>query len=85
MGHLYGVDMTGSLAMGIIRYKLINVSESKDYQDVAQNQNDALEEMIELGTDKSLSISGIVDVGTNGNKAWNNVNGSQRAGQLPST
>jgi hypothetical protein len=29
---------------------------------------------IRLSPDKSLSISGIVDVGTNGNKAWNNVN-----------
>jgi hypothetical protein len=29
---------------------------------------------IQLSPDKSLSLSGIVDVGTNGNKAWNNVN-----------
>lgn len=28
---------------------------------------------IQLGPDKSLSISGIMDVGTNGNKTWNNV------------
>ena len=29
---------------------------------------------IQLSPDKSISISGIVDVGTNGNKAWDNVN-----------
>ena len=29
---------------------------------------------IQLSPDKSVSISGIVDVGTNGNKAWDNVN-----------
>jgi len=29
---------------------------------------------IQLKPDKSLSLSGILDVGTNGNKAWNNVN-----------
>lgn len=28
---------------------------------------------IQFGSDKSLSISGIMDVGTNGNKEWNNV------------
>jgi hypothetical protein len=29
---------------------------------------------IQLSSDKSISLSGIVDVGTNGNKAWDNVN-----------
>jgi hypothetical protein len=29
---------------------------------------------IQLSQDKSLSLSGLVDVGTNGNKAWDNVN-----------
>jgi hypothetical protein len=29
---------------------------------------------IQLGPDKSISLSGILDVGTNGNKAWDNVN-----------
>jgi hypothetical protein len=29
---------------------------------------------IQLSPDKSVSLSGIVDVGTNGNKAWDNVN-----------
>jgi hypothetical protein len=29
---------------------------------------------IQLGPDKSVSLSGILDVGTNGNKAWDNVN-----------
>jgi hypothetical protein len=29
--------------------------------------------IIQLGSTKSVSISGISDVGTNGNKAWNNV------------
>jgi hypothetical protein len=29
---------------------------------------------IQFSPDKSISISGIVDVGTNGNKAWDNVN-----------
>lgn len=29
---------------------------------------------IQLASDKSISLSGIVDVGTNGNKAWDNVN-----------
>jgi hypothetical protein len=29
---------------------------------------------IQLSSDKSLSLSGLVDVGTNGNKAWDNVN-----------
>jgi hypothetical protein len=29
---------------------------------------------IQLSPDKSISLSGIVDVGTNGNKAWDNVN-----------
>ena len=29
---------------------------------------------IQLSPDKSVSISGLVDVGTNGNKAWDNVN-----------
>ena len=29
---------------------------------------------IQLSPDKSISISGVVDVGTNGNKAWDNVN-----------
>ena len=29
---------------------------------------------IQLSPDKSISISWIVDVGTNGNKAWDNVN-----------
>jgi hypothetical protein len=29
---------------------------------------------IQLTPDKSISLSGIVDVGTNGNKAWDNVN-----------
>ena len=29
---------------------------------------------IQLNPDNSLSISGILDVGTQGNKAWNNVN-----------
>jgi hypothetical protein len=29
---------------------------------------------IQLSPDKSISLSGILDVGTNGNKAWDNVN-----------
>jgi hypothetical protein len=29
---------------------------------------------IQLSSDQSVSISGVVDVGTNGNKAWDNVN-----------
>lgn len=29
---------------------------------------------IQLGLDKSVSLSGVLDVGTNGNNAWNNVN-----------
>jgi hypothetical protein len=29
---------------------------------------------IQLSRDKSMSISGILDVGTNGQKAWDNVN-----------
>jgi hypothetical protein len=29
---------------------------------------------IQLSPDKSVSLSGILDVGTNGHKAWNNVN-----------
>jgi hypothetical protein len=29
---------------------------------------------IQLSPDKSVSLSGVVDVGTNGNKAWDNVN-----------
>jgi hypothetical protein len=29
---------------------------------------------IQLSPDKSVSLSGLVDVGTNGNKAWENVN-----------
>lgn len=29
---------------------------------------------IQLNPDKSVSLSGILDVGTNGNKAWDNVN-----------
>lgn len=29
---------------------------------------------IQLSPDKSVSLSGLVDVGTNGNKAWDNVN-----------
>jgi hypothetical protein len=29
---------------------------------------------IQLSQDKSISLSGILDVGTNGNKAWDNVN-----------
>jgi hypothetical protein len=29
---------------------------------------------IQLGPDKSISLSGILDVGTNDNKAWDNVN-----------
>lgn len=29
---------------------------------------------IQLSSDKSVSLSGVVDVGTNGNKAWDNVN-----------
>lgn len=29
---------------------------------------------IQLSPDKSISLSGIIDVGTNGNKAWDNVN-----------
>ena len=29
---------------------------------------------IQLSPDKSVSLSGILDVGTNGNKAWDNVN-----------
>jgi hypothetical protein len=29
---------------------------------------------IQLSPDKSITLSGIVDVGTNGNKAWDNVN-----------
>jgi hypothetical protein len=29
---------------------------------------------IQLSPDKSLSLSGVVDVGTNGNKGWENVN-----------
>ena len=29
---------------------------------------------IQLSPDNSLSIAGILDVGTGGNKAWNNVN-----------
>lgn len=29
---------------------------------------------IQLSPDKSISLPGILDVGTNGNKAWNNVN-----------
>ena len=29
---------------------------------------------IQLSPDKSVSLSGIVDVGTNGNKVWDNVN-----------
>jgi hypothetical protein len=29
---------------------------------------------VQLSPDKSISLSGIVDVGTNGNKAWDNVN-----------
>ena|SRR5262245_29851936 len=32
------------------------------------------ESPIQLSPTKSLSLSGILDVGTNGNKAWNNVN-----------
>jgi hypothetical protein len=29
---------------------------------------------IQLSPDKSISLSGILDVGTNGNNAWDNVN-----------
>jgi hypothetical protein len=29
---------------------------------------------VQLSPDKSISLSGILDVGTNGNKAWDNVN-----------
>jgi hypothetical protein len=29
---------------------------------------------IQLSSDKSVSVAGLVDVGTNGNKAWDNVN-----------
>jgi hypothetical protein len=29
---------------------------------------------IQLSSDKSVSVAGVVDVGTNGNKAWDNVN-----------
>ncbi len=30
--------------------------------------------LVQLSPDKSVSLSGLVDVGTNGNKAWDNVN-----------
>jgi hypothetical protein len=42
---------------------------------------------IQLSPDKSVSLSGIVDVGTNGNKAWDNVNETvdiSKGDQLPS-
>jgi hypothetical protein len=29
---------------------------------------------VQLSSDKSVSVAGLVDVGTNGNKAWDNVN-----------
>ena len=55
------VDGKQSLAIKLNEKRQIaDASESKDYQDVAQNQNDALEEMIELGTysnNKSIVLS----------------------------
>ena len=55
------VDGKQSLAIKLKEKRQIaDSSESKDYQDVAQNQNDALEEMIELGTyssNKSIVLS----------------------------
>ena len=57
------VDGKQSLAIKLkenIEGQVADLSESKDYHDVAQNQDDALEEMIELGTyssDKSIVLS----------------------------
>jgi two-component system sensor histidine kinase VicK len=55
------VDGKQSLAIKLNEKRQIaDSSESKDYQDVAQNQNNALEEMIELGTysnNKSIVLS----------------------------
>ena len=57
------VDGKQSLAIKLkenIEGQVADLSESKDYHDVAQNQDDALEEMIELGTyssNKSIVLS----------------------------
>src|SRR5919106_898382 len=57
------VDGKQSLAIKLkenIEGQVADSSESKDYHDVAQNQDDALEEMIELGTyssNKSIVLS----------------------------
>jgi hypothetical protein len=44
------------------------VSSSND------NNNRSSSNLIQITPDKSVSFSGIVDVGTNGKKAWNDVN-----------
>ena len=40
----------------------------------SNNDNKTTASLIQITPDKSLSFSGIVDVGTNGKKAWNDVN-----------
>ena len=40
----------------------------------SNNDNNKSSSLIQITPDKSVSFSGIVDVGTNGKKAWNDVN-----------